>query len=276
MAIAPQYEKATSFNDMGLAVAYDGQKAFLIDKKGQTVPGADSLDPSAYFSASEDFDQIIYSPGEYVVIERDGKYGFGHIEYLPELPEVTEMSAWAYNEVVTAIQENLVPTSMQNLYRNKITREEFCALTVRAIEETLDKGIADVVLERTGKSLTDWLHAYPFTDTSDSDVIAAYALGVVNGYGEGTFAPYTTITRQEAAAFLTRTAKVLGMDTAGAASAAFTDGSQVASYFTEAVNFVSANGIMNGMGNSAFAPLDSYTREQSYLTILRLFENVTK
>ena len=204
----------------------------------------------------------------------DGKYGYGHIEYLPPLPQAEEMSSGAYEEVTAAIEEDLVPVYLQNLYLNNITRGEFCDLTIQAVEETLGQDIEDVVQEQTGKSLYDWMGEYPFNDTSDSNAIAAYALGIVTGRGGGVFDPYASITRQEAAAFLMRSAKVLGMDTGNVAVAGFTDSGEVGVWFTDAVNFVYQINVMSGTGNNTLSPLGSYTREQSYVTIYRLFQAV--
>ena len=275
VAIPTQYEKASSFS-MGMAVVYDGSKAFLIDKTGKAIPGTDKLDPSTYFVEHGDGSQSIYNPGEYVVIQENGKYGFGHIEYLPPLPAESEMSGWAYQEVTAAIEENLVPTYLQNLYLNNITRGEFCDLTIQAIEETLDQDIEDIVKAQTGKDLQSWISQYPFKDTTDSTAIAAYALGIVSGRGGGVFDPYATITRQEAAALLMRSAKVLGMDTSNVENAGFVDSDKVGVWFTDAVNFVYQINVMSGTGGNAFTPLGTYTREQSYVTIYRLFQAVMK
>lgn len=272
--IPAQYQKATGFNN-GLAVAYDGSKAFLINKSGAAVPGADRLDPGTYFKEDADGGQTVWTPGEYVVIQNNGKYGFGHIEYLPELPAASEMDSWAYPEVVAAIEENLVPVYLQNLYLNNITRQEFCDLVIQAIEEVLDKEIKDLVKERTGKDMSTLLQAYPFKDSTSSSVIAANALEIVNGRGEGIFDPYATITRQEAATLLMRAAKVLGMDTGSAAAVSFGDSDQLEVWSRDAVNFVYQLKVMNGTGENRFSPTGSYTREQSYMTVYRLFKAVT-
>ncbi|MCI8527530.1 MAG: S-layer homology domain-containing protein, partial [Oscillospiraceae bacterium] len=227
-----------------------------------------------YFSNGEDGSQTVYNPGEYLVIEEGGKYGFGHIEYLPVLPDVGEMDAWAHPEVVAAIEENLVPTYLQNLYLNNITREEFCDLVIQAIQEVLGQDIEDVVKAQTGKDLSAWQKEYPFTDSSSSTVEAAYALGIASGRGSGVFDPYATITRQEAAALLMRSAKVLGMDTESPESAGYTDGDQVGVWFKDAVDFVHQINVMGGTGGNSFSPLGTYTREQSFMTIYRLFQAV--
>lgn len=274
-AIAAQYEQATSFGPGGYAVAYDGSKAFLIDSKGNTIVGSDKLDADTYFQGDESDDsRVLYSPDEYVVINENGKYGYGHISYLPPLPEKSEMSSWAYEEVTAAIEENLVPTYLQNLYFNNINRNEFCDLTMQAVSETMDKEVEDIVRQETGKELTEWTQQYPFYDTTNSDIIAAYALGIVNGRGGGQFDPYASITREEAAAFLMRSAKVLGMDTTQISDAQFADAAEISASFRDAVNFVYQIKVMNGTGGGKFTPDDNYTREQSFVTIYRLFQAV--
>lgn len=255
-------------------MGYAGTKAFLIDRTGKAIEGADKLDPSIYFAEQPDGSQVVYQPGEYVVIQENGKYGYGHIEYLPPLPAENGMSSWAYAEVTAAIEEDLVPTYLQNLYLNNINRDEFCDLTIQALEEVLDKDIEDIVKEQTGKDLYTWIGEYPFKDTTNSNAIAAYALGIVSGRGNGVFDPYATITRQEAAAFLMRSAKVLGMDTSKVESASFADSEKVGVWFTDAVNFVYQINVMSGTGSNNFSPLGTYTREQSYIAIYRLFQAV--
>lgn len=272
-AIIPtQYEKATSFHD-GMAVVYDGTKAFLIDRKGNPIPGADSLDPKAYFHEDAEGNKSVSLPGEYVVIEKDGKYGFGHIEYLQPLPEKDEMHDWAYEEVVAAIENDLVPGYLQNLYLNDIKRGEFCDVIIQALEAVLDQDIEQIVLDKTGEDITNYQHTYPFVDTTDTSALAANKLGIVNGKGNGRFDPYANITRQEAATMLMRAAKVLDMNSTGTGNTDFSDSEQVASWAAEAVDYICKAGIMNGKGDS-FDPTGSYSREQSFMTIYRLFQRV--
>ncbi len=269
VVIPAQFEKTSGFSD-GMAVVYDGSKAYLIDKSGNAIPGSDKLNASTYFVETADGSQTVRSPATYMVINVNGKYGFGKLDYLPPLPEKTLMSGWAYREVTAAIEENLVPTELQSLYLNNITRSEFCDLVVQAISEVTGKSVQDIVKERTSKDYYTWIREYPFSDTTNGNVVAAYALGIVQGRGGSSFDPYATITRQEAAAFLTRAAKVLGMDTSNVTTAPFADGDTVGVWFKDAVNFVHQISVMSGSGNN-FSPLGTYTREMSYLTIYRLF-----
>ncbi|MCI9403442.1 MAG: S-layer homology domain-containing protein, partial [Oscillospiraceae bacterium] len=169
-------------------------------------------------------------------------------------------SAWAQDDVWAAICGKLVPNDLQGTYTANITREEFCRLMVALVEE------------KTGTALP--APAAPFTDTQSPAVAAAYAAGIVKGATETTFNPNGSITRQEAAVMLARTAGLLGL-TAGAGET-FADGGSVASWAADGVAFTSglvdSTGakVMGGTGDGAFSPLASYTREQAILTALRL------
>lgn len=281
-AIPAQYEIASNFGSLALAAVYDGTKAFLIDRNGNAVPGADVLDPSTYFIKNEDTGLYqTYEPDEYVVIEKNGKYGYGKLEYLPELPQQDDTAGWAYGEVVEAIEDGLVPVYLQNLYRQDITRAEFCDLMMRTVSEALGKNVEDLVLERTGKSLTALRQEYHFNDTTSISTVAAYALGIVQGNSDTTFNPYGQINRQEAAAMLARAARVLGL-TAGT-GAQFNDANTFADWAKSEITFVSGlvdpvtgNRVMNGVSSDRFGPTGTYTREQAVATALRLYHCAEK
>ncbi len=81
-----------------------------------------------------------------------------------------------------------------------MTRAEFAAIVVKAL------GLPTGAVEG------------PFADVPASHwaagvVNAAYSYGIVNGTGEGSFAPNGTISRQEAAVMVTRAAALCGLDT---------------------------------------------------------------
>lgn len=179
-------------------------------------------------------------------------------------------SNWAQEQVNAAIQAALVPKDLQRAYRNNITREEFCRLMVILVERKTGM-TASAYAQNKGKTIAD-----PFTDTDNTDILAAHALGIVKGTSATTFNPGGSITRQEAAAMLARTAGVL--DIAAGKGQSFNDASDIAPWAKESVSFVSGltdpvtrNAVMGGTGNGRFSPLGSYTREQACLTALRLF-----
>ena len=272
--IKPQFDDVSSFYN-GLAAVLQGDNAYIIDKKGKKIEGTENLPKDSYFVQSGHGDYVVYSPGEYVLTSKNSKYGFGKIEYTPSLPTAEEMSNWALEEVILAIENNLVPVNLQNMYRTDITRVDFAALVVKAIEEVKGEDIDKVLKKETGQSLYELIVKYPFKDTQDKNVIAAQALKIIHGRGEEQFAPHDTISRQESAALLMRTAEFLGDETK-LESKTFNDHKNIASYAKEAVDYVSSINVMQGKANNNFAPNDSYTREQAYMTIYRLFDVLVK
>ena len=164
-------------------------------------------------------------------------------------------SLWAQEQVSAAIKANLVPQSLQSKYTQATSRAEFCALAAALYE--IAKGV--VINERA-----------KFSDTSDQNVEKMAALGVVNGVGEGKFAPADKLTREQAATMLSRLTEAIGKPLPSRA-ATFVDNSKVSAWALGAVGQMQNTGIMGGVGNNTFAPKDPYTREQSIATILRLF-----
>ena len=71
---------------------------------------------------------------------------------------------------------------------------------------------------------------------------------------------------------LWRAAGLLGMDNESPEKSDFNDRDQIPEWAAKQVDFVSAIGVMNGTGEGKFSPVDLYTRQQSYITIWRLFE----
>ena len=177
-------------------------------------------------------------------------------------------SSWARAEVSEAIGRSFIPWELQSSYRSNITREEFCRTLVSMLRATFGAADNAELLACFGLSAQSGL----FSDTTDADVCAANLLGVINGRGNGIFDPYSSISRQEAAAMLMRAAKVLEVEFAGDGQYKFSDDSAISPWAKESVYFVYGVGVMNGVGNNAFNPSGTYTREQAYMTVLRLYK----
>ncbi|MBQ9976870.1 MAG: S-layer homology domain-containing protein [Clostridia bacterium] len=182
-------------------------------------------------------------------------------------------SSWALPEAKEAYSYGLVTKACRESMPDAITRLEFCDLLMNMLSVKLDKSVERILSDK-GVSINE----KAFTDTTYYNVLAANALGLVNGKGEGKFDPEGTIKRQEAAAMLQRAAvNVLGVKKANSKPVKFTDDKAFASWGQDAIAFVSAsvdkNGrsVMGGKEGGRFAPDDLYTKEQSVLTILRLY-----
>ncbi len=167
-------------------------------------------------------------------------------------------ASWAAGEILDAMDQHLVPDSLQKDYALNITRAEFSKLIVKLLREKNIK-------IPTNSGVT-------FSDTNDPDVLAAAAAGIVLG-SDGKFNPNNYITRQEAATMLSRAADALGITSGEAVS--FNDINTAADwavdYIGKVSSIVSKDGkrVMGGSDN-CFDPLGSYTRQQAILTVVRL------
>ncbi|MCL2570778.1 MAG: S-layer homology domain-containing protein [Defluviitaleaceae bacterium] len=170
-------------------------------------------------------------------------------------PDLSSASTWARTGISNAIESGLVPQSLQNNFTNNTTRAEFAALAV-SIYETI-----------TGTEITGRMQ---FNDTNDINVQKMGYLGVVTGVGSGNFAPNNTLTREQAAVMLARLAEIIGQPLPHS-SPTFADNVRISSWAVDAVGQIQAAGIMGGTGNNNFSPRSNYTREQSIITMLRLF-----
>lgn len=116
----------------------------------------------------------------------------------------------------------------------------------------------------------------PFSDVNENKdlrfIERAYYLGIVNGIGETDFNPDGEITRQEAAAMLMRVYKNYAKTEQTAAGFKFADDSDIADWAKEDVYSINSLGIMQGVGENTFAPLEGYTVEQSVATFWRLYD----
>ena len=184
---------------------------------------------------------------------------------------VSDYSAY-HDEIVSAMNAGLVPVSIRNNYSAAITRADFCKLISQFIESSSGKSISEYMKDKGIDA-----NSGSFRDTSDSNVLAASALGIVTGYDDGTFKPTKTITRREAAAMLKRLANVTGCKESTFRTA-FKDISDQPEWAKTGINFVTAcadpstgNKVMNGTGSSIFSPNANYTREQSIMTMIRLY-----
>ena len=202
------------------------------------------------------------------------EYGSAPVEPTPAPVAPTlngEPSAWAKEEILKALEADLVPEHVNSAYTTDITRSDFCDLIIKMIEKKSGKAIADVIA-----GYADAKSDVSFPDTDSANVIAAAKLGIVNGRSSGAFDPTANITRQEAAKMLALAAKVLGADIT-ASEVAFADADDIYAWAKEFIYYVNTIGVMNGTSTTTppnFSPLRTYTREQSILTVYRLFNAI--
>ncbi len=176
-------------------------------------------------------------------------------------------------EVTHAIASGLVPINLRSNYDKPILRREFCSVIVKFIESKSGMS-SEKFIESKGKNIV----SSAFTDTKDENVLIVNALGIVGGYGNGKFAPDKTISRQEAAVMLMRLAKVMGFEKPNSTPITFKESATLPSWAKQGVDFISAcidsknaKRVMGGTGNNMFSPQGTYTREQTFMSIFRLY-----
>lgn len=144
---------------------------------------------------------------------------------------------------------------------SRITRAEFVAMLVRAL------GVNGSEAGNTAFSDVDaraWYY---------SSVMTASRLGLVNGYGNGSFAPDASITREEIASISVRVLKYmkvhLNTDDSNALSV-FTDKSSISGWARDNAAIAVKAGIMKGMPGGMFNPGSISTRAESAVILKRL------
>ncbi len=178
-------------------------------------------------------------------------------------------SDWAKEELKKAEENGLIPESLKDADLTKpITRAEFAAVSVLLFEK--------ISLRKAEKAGTN-----PFTDTTDEYVLKALELGVTTGTGATTFDPDALLTREQAAAMLTRVYKKLtinGWNIAKdgefkidyTAPANFADDADISAWAKDSVYFMASKNIINGVGDNKFAPQNNASREQAIIIASRM------
>ena len=174
---------------------------------------------------------------------------------------------WAQDAITKLYEAGVIEGRTAEVFdpNSLVTRAEFLTMLTKAVgvynqNATTDK-FSDV---RPGA----WYMSY---------IASAVAAGIVQGYEDGTFRPDQNITRQEMAVMVYRAAKVTGIQlTAIRAQDVFTDDGQIADWAKEAVYEMQKAGIINGMGDGTFAPLQNATRAQAAVMIYGVYSKKQK
>lgn len=179
--------------------------------------------------------------------------------------EKESVSDWAVNEVEAAQRLGLIPELTGDpAFKDTITREQFAELAVQMVTVALGE-----TPNTTG--------AETFTDTTNEKIIQAAAAGIVNGMGDGTFAPKANTTREQIATMIYRSIVYIdnetGINIAPAAGdiSKFTDKDLVSYWAVRGVSVLASNGIMNGTSDTTLDPQSSCTVEQSILLLYRVY-----
>lgn len=158
---------------------------------------------------------------------------------------------WAKNAIITLTDLGILSGYGDLTFRPNelVTREQFVKMIAEAFN--LESDESEISFDDVHKN--DWYYSY---------VKAAYQNGIVTGYSENRFGVGDNITRQDMCVMAYNMLKKR-MDISAAENAEFADSDEIAEYAMEAVATLTANGILNGVGNNEFKPLDNATRAQA-------------
>jgi len=107
-----------------------------------------------------------------------------------------------------------------------------------------------------------------------SDAVAwAAENGIVGGYGDGTFGPADSITREQIAVILFNYAEYKGYDlTAANDLSAFSDAGSTSSWAQTAMEWAVGNGLLSGNGDGTLDPTGTATRAEVATILMRFIE----
>ena len=244
----------------GLMPIQTGSTLWIGSRNGAIGNGTYGLiDKTGQFVGKHDFDELSWTDSRYIgkrgtaLYQLDGKGG--EIQ-LPA--NASQESSWAKAELEAAREHDI---SLPFYYpRLNITRVDFCRLAVKLYQKVQPNASA--------------APEAAFSDCENESVCLAAALGIVTGYDDGTFRPYQSITRQEAAAMLDRLYTSLGGKASAANDKPYANDAQLGDWARSSVYAMREIGIMQSKENNRFRPKDGYTQERAVVTVERAFQAV--
>lgn len=222
------------------------------------------IDKNGNWIGRHDYQSLSWAD-QHFVARRNGKYylldGKGGETPVTVPMEMYRYSSWAKKEA-DAAQTHDIETRFAYPQLD-ITRTKFTELTMQLYRTIYP----DREVPQSDKQFSDCEDA-----EIQSDVQNAVALGIVNGYEDGTFRPYKTISRQEAAAMLNRLYTALGGTVDAFSGETYADDAQLSAWSRDSVYAMREKNIMTGKQNNKFCPADGYTAEQAVVTMERMYQ----
>lgn len=225
-----------------------------------------------YMPASADAQKLTYLMSEFYDSE-SGVYGGAQWNVVTssdflKLPN----HEWAQTTIKEAAKKSLVPYDFTHNYEKNITREEMAILIENFIVVTGNYANMNEYMKATG---TVYLEG-SFADCvgRDSAIDCLYALGILSGVDGINFNPDGTITRQEAAAIMSRAAKLfmyVGTDY----NKKTADWSKVDTWASFYIRWCIDKGLYMLDDANKIYPKDNMTVEQAITVLSRLYDLAT-
>lgn len=153
------------------------------------------------------------------------------------MPAWTGASKWATPELEKASEMGLIPDILkgQDMTKN-ITREEFAEVSLLMYEKA------------SGITNTTPVSPNPFIDTKNPQILKAFKLGIAKGVSATEFLPMDLINREQVAAMLARTIRIIApnADYSTAGAPTFADKSDISGWALNDCLYMSKIGIIKG------------------------------
>lgn len=180
-----------------------------------------------------------------------------------------DSSDWAHEYINKAFDLGL--TSRCGDYREAITMEDFA------------ESAAYLVALKFGTTLNKYFNIVNYHAQLKSEkgglstpLEVAVQLGIIKGSGDGGLNMNSLINREEAAVMLARTYRAYGGGMPDTLKPLiFADRDNISSWAVDDVQLMTSLGIMTSVEDGRFNPQGSYTMEQCYVTLVRLYERTT-
>ena len=170
-----------------------------------------------------------------------------------------DCSDWAKSYIEKAIDISLLKGASVPVYKENITRVQFCELIYDFI-----------MITQNGISTPEYQN--PFADTDNEKVVVLNAAEIIYGKSSTEFAPNDLLTREEAATILVRMINKFIPMAATEMYFDYDDSQDISGWAAESVQVMSNLGFMLGVGDNKFAPKDKYTAEQSITTLIKMYD----
>lgn len=225
-----------------------------------------------YMPASADAAELSYLETEFFD-STEGVYG-GTLWNVVTTKDFLKLpqEPWAVNEIKVAAAKSLVPYDLTDHYDSNITREEMAVLLENAIVTAGNYANMDAYMIDNGVGYTTG----NFADCigRDESIDRLFKLGIISGRTDVMFEPDGAVSRQEAAAMITRVADLfMYVGTNYRLNTA--DSSNVAPWASFYVRWVIDKGIMSADENNRFNPDGTVSVQQAITAVSRLFDLIT-
>ena len=164
-----------------------------------------------------------------------------------------ESVSWAKESIIKLAQKGIISGYEDNTFKptNNISRAEFVKLLALTFGVKINKSAS---ISFNDVPHDHWCYDY---------IATLYSMGIINGITNENFGTSDYISRQDMVTLIYRAMNKLNINPTNISNGnEFNDNSIIADYAKESVKVLSAMGVVSGVGDNNFAPLNKTTRAE--------------